>query len=129
MGIELIDRMDEVVVWQGIEDPDIYLKIAQALGAGEDAAKVAKNYGYRPRTVKKIAARMARLKLHHLMLVDGDQKIEIGTIAAGGFISAAIAAYRHFHGLFKSLELPTWVIDDGTDRITVMALRNDHLKS
>ena len=84
MGIELIDRMDEVVVWQGIKDPDIYLKIAQALGAGEDAAKVAKNYGYRPRTVKKIAARMARLKLHHLMLVDGDQRIEIGTIAAGG---------------------------------------------
>lgn len=84
MGIELIDRMDEIVVWQGIKNPEIYLKIAQALEAGEDATQVAKAYGYRPRTVKKIAARMARLKLHRLMLVDGDQKIEIGTIAAGG---------------------------------------------
>ena len=84
MGIELIDRMDEVVVWQGIKNPEIYLKIAQALDAGEDAAGVAKAYGYQPRTVKKIAARMARLKLHRLTLVDGDQRIEIGTIAAGG---------------------------------------------
>jgi hypothetical protein len=84
MGIELIDRMNEVVVWQGIKNPEIYLKIAQALDAGEDAAGVAKAYGYRPRTVKKIAARMARLKLHRLTLVDGDQRIEIGTIAAGG---------------------------------------------
>ena len=42
MSVELIDRMDEVVAWQGIKHPDIYLKIAQALGAGEDAAKVAK---------------------------------------------------------------------------------------
>ena len=84
MGIELIDRMDEIVAWQGIKNPEIYLKIAQALEAGEDATQVAKVYGYQPRSVKKIAARMGRLKLHRLMLVDGDQKIEIGTIAAGG---------------------------------------------
>ena len=128
MGIELIDRMNEVVVWQGIKNPEIYMKIAQALEAGEDAAQLAKQYGYRARTVKKIGLRMSRLKLHRLALSDGEQRIEIGTIAAGGgFVSAAIAAYRHFHGLFKSLELPSWVIDDGTDRITVLALRNEHL--
>ena len=84
MGIELIDRMNEVVVWQGIKNPEIYLKIAQALDAGEDAAEVAKAYGYRPRTVKEIGLRMSRLKLHRLALSDDEQRIEIGTIASGG---------------------------------------------
>lgn len=39
MGIELIDRMNEVVVWQGINNPEIYLKIAQALDAGGNATE------------------------------------------------------------------------------------------
>lgn len=47
----------------------------------------------------------------------------IGKFAADSFRKAALGAYRSYHGTFRSLELPCWVITDGVQRIEVMELR------
>ncbi|QQX60900.1 hypothetical protein [Pseudomonas chlororaphis] len=47
----------------------------------------------------------------------------IGLVAADSFRKAALGAYRSYHGTFRNLELPCWVITDGTQRIEVLELR------
>ncbi|WP_156162077.1 hypothetical protein [Pseudomonas sp. MRSN 12121] len=49
--------------------------------------------------------------------------MSIGRVAADSFRKATLGAYRSYHGTFRNLELPCWVITDGTQRIEVMELR------
>nr|MBO2511373.1 hypothetical protein [Gammaproteobacteria bacterium] len=53
----------------------------------------------------------------------GGKDITVGTVAARTFRRAALGAYRHFGGTFKNLELPTWTLTDGADRISIAELR------
>lgn len=39
------------------------------------------------------------------------------------FRKASLGAYRNYHGTFHNLELPCWVITDGTQKIEVLELR------
>jgi hypothetical protein len=47
----------------------------------------------------------------------------IGKVAADSFRKAALGAYRNYHGTFRNLELPCWVITDGYQSVEVMELR------
>lgn len=47
----------------------------------------------------------------------------IGKVAADSFRKAALGAYRNYHGTFRNLELPCWVITDGANSIEVLELR------
>ncbi|BCQ70176.1 hypothetical protein PEQA60_41660 [Pseudomonas sp. Eqa60] len=47
----------------------------------------------------------------------------IGKVVADSFLKAALGAYRNYHGTFRNLELPCWVITDGTSKIEVLELR------
>ncbi len=47
----------------------------------------------------------------------------IEQVAADCFRKAALGAYRSYHGTFRNLELPCWVITDGTQKIEVTELR------
>ncbi|MEN5093999.1 hypothetical protein ABE458_25230 [Pseudomonas protegens] len=47
----------------------------------------------------------------------------IGKVVADSFRKAARGAYRNYHGTFRNLELPCWVITDGTQKIEVLELR------
>lgn len=84
MGIDLVERIEQVTVWQGLKDPETYLRIAQALSAGEPAEAVAKTFGRTARTIKRIACRVSNLRLHEITISDGVHSVRVGTIAAGG---------------------------------------------
>ncbi|MFO3675745.1 hypothetical protein ACKWMZ_26670 [Pseudomonas protegens] len=47
----------------------------------------------------------------------------IGKVVADSFRKTALGAYRNYHGTFRNLELPCWVITDGTSKIEVLELR------
>ena len=49
--------------------------------------------------------------------------VGIGKVAAESFRKAALGAYRNYHGTFRHLDLPCWVIVDGENRIPIMDLR------
>ncbi len=49
--------------------------------------------------------------------------MSIGKVAAGCFRKAALGAYRNYHGTFRNLDLPCWVITDGIQKIEVTELR------
>ena len=47
----------------------------------------------------------------------------IGKVASSCFRKAALGAYRNYRGTFQNLDLPCWVITDGTQKIEVVELR------
>jgi len=84
MGIDLVERIEQVTVWQGLKDPETYMRIARALSAGEPVEVAAKIFGRSPRTIKRIADRVSKLRLHEITISDGVHSVRVGTIAAGG---------------------------------------------
>jgi hypothetical protein len=49
--------------------------------------------------------------------------MSIGKVVAKSFRHAALGAYRNYHGTFRNLDLPCWVITDDIHSIAVMDLR------
>jgi hypothetical protein len=84
MGIDLVERIEQVTVWQGMKDPEAYMRIAQALSTGAPPEAVAKQFGRTVRTIKRIADRISKLRLHEITISDGVHSVRVGTIAARG---------------------------------------------
>ena len=67
--------------------------------------------------------RISSLTTFDLTLEGGGSPVGIGKVAAESFRKAALGAYRNYHGTFRHLDLPCWVIVDGENRIPIMDLR------
>lgn len=86
-------------------------------------SEVAEEFRLSPNTIRAAAKRIEKAVLFDLKLLGGGQPMPIGKVAADCFRKAALGAYRSYHGTFRNLELPCWVITDGTQKIEVMELR------
>jgi len=86
-------------------------------------SEVAKEFRLSPNTIRAAAKRIEKAALFDLKLLGGGQPMPIGKVAADCFRKAALSAYRSYHGTFRNLELPCWVITDGTQSIEVLEIR------
>ncbi|AZC52322.1 hypothetical protein C4K35_4753 [Pseudomonas chlororaphis subsp. piscium] len=87
-------------------------------------AEVAQDFKLSPNTIRAASKRIANATVYELSLLGGGgSPMPIGRVAADSFRKAALGAYRSYHGTFRNLELPCWVITDGTQSIEVMELR------
>lgn len=85
--------------------------------------KVAREFKLSPGTIREAEKRISNTSVFELSLLGGGSPMPIGRVAADSFRKAALGAYRSYHGTFRNLELPCWVITDGTQRIEVLELR------
>lgn len=97
---------------QAIHDALIYKRVAE----------VAKEFSLSPNTVRAAAKRIDKIAVFDLQLVGGKPML-IGKVASSCFRKAALGAYRSYRGTFQNLDLPCWVITDGTQKIEVVELR------
>ncbi|MBR7519881.1 hypothetical protein [Pseudomonas juntendi] len=98
---------------QAIHDALIYKRVAE----------VAKEFSLSPNTVRAAAKRIDKIAVFDLQLVGGGKPMLIGKVASICFLKAALGAYRNYRGTFQNLDLPCWVITDGTQKIEVVELR------
>ncbi|QHF28535.1 hypothetical protein [Pseudomonas sp. R32] len=99
---------------QAIHDALIYKHVAD----------VASEFKLSPNTVRAAAKRIANVSAYDLELLGGGSPLRIGQVVADSFRKAALGAYRNYRGTFQNLELPCWVITDGTQKIEVTELRS-----
>jgi hypothetical protein len=85
--------------------------------------EVAKEFQLAPSTIRAAAKRISNSVVFELSLLGGGSPMPIGKFAADSFRKAALGAYRNYHGTFRNLELPCWVITDGKQSVEVMELR------
>ncbi len=111
------------VLYAGLRNPARDQQIFAAL-EGKEPGEVAELLGISPRTVRRAAKRFAALSTFNLRLTGGGKDISIGPVAAKSFRRAALFAYRHFCGTFRSLELNQWAVTDGTTTISIQDLRD-----
>ena len=98
---------------QQIHDALIYKHISE----------VAEEFRLSPNTIRAAAKRIEKAVLFDLKLLGGGQPMPIGKVAADCFRKAALGAYRSYHGTFRNLDLPCWVITDDSQIIEVLELR------
>jgi len=98
---------------QQIHDALIYKRVIE----------VAEQFKLSPNTIRAAAKRIEGVAVYELCLLGGGSPVKIGKIAADSFRKAALGAYRSYHGTFRNLDLPCWVITDGTQKIEVTELR------
>ena len=111
------------VLYAGLRNPARDQQIFAAL-EGKEPGEVAELLGISPSTVRRAAKRFAVLSTFNLRLTGGGKDIPIGPVAAKSFRRAALGAYRHFCGTFRSLELNQWAVTDGTTTISIQDLRD-----
>ncbi|MBG5425798.1 hypothetical protein I5E39_23550 [Pseudomonas aeruginosa] len=109
------------VIYAGLRNPERDKAIAEALHC-KSVAEVAEEYRRAPSSIRAAAKRIEDLSLFELTLTGG-KDMQIGVVAAKTFRRAALAAYRHFHGTFRHLELDILAITDGTIRMSIGELR------
>ncbi|MFJ2446775.1 hypothetical protein [Pseudomonas sp. NPDC087626] len=110
------------VIYAGLRNGSRDQQIHDAL-VYKHVAEVAQDFKLSPNTVRAAAKRIEKAVVFELSLLGGGQPMPIGKVAADCFRNAALGAYRNYHGTFRNLELPCWVITDGTQKIEVMELR------
>ncbi|WP_085599705.1 MULTISPECIES: hypothetical protein [unclassified Pseudomonas] len=98
---------------QQIHDALIYKRVIE----------VAREFKLSPSTIRAADKRISNTSVFELSLLGGGNPMPIGKIVADSFRKAALGAYRNYHGTFRNLELPCWVITDGTQKIEVLELR------
>nr|WP_314877277.1 hypothetical protein [uncultured Pseudomonas sp.] len=98
---------------QAIHDALIYKRVAE----------VAEEFRLSPNTVRAAAKRIDQIAVFDLQLTGGGKPMPIGKVASSCFRKAALGAYRNYRGTFQNLDLPCWVITDGTQKIEVVELR------
>lgn len=86
-------------------------------------AEVAEEFKLSPNTIRAAAKRIEKVAVFDLTLTGGGKPMPIGKVASDSFRKAALGAYRTYRGTFQHLDLPCWVITDGTQRIEVIELR------
>ncbi|WP_374377667.1 hypothetical protein [Pseudomonas fluvialis] len=111
------------VIYAGMRNPGRDQAIHEALKC-KSAPEVAEQFGCSAGTVRAAGKRIAALSTFALTLAGGGKDIPVGLVAARSFRRAALGAYRHYCGTFRNLELPTWVLTDGTNRIAITELRD-----
>lgn len=97
---------------QQIHDALIYKRVIE----------VAREFQLSPGTIRAAEKRISNTSVFELSLLGGSP-MPIGKVVADSFRKAALGAYRNYHGTFRNLELPCWVITDGTQKIEVLELR------
>ncbi|WP_025129946.1 hypothetical protein [Pseudomonas sp. PH1b] len=85
--------------------------------------EVAREFQLSPGTIRAAGKRISNTSVFELSLLGGGNPMPIGKVVADSFRKAALGAYRNYHGTFRNLELPCWVITDGTEKIEVLELR------
>ncbi|WP_430444885.1 MAG: hypothetical protein ACQZ2J_27700 [Pseudomonas piscis] len=98
---------------QQIHDALIYKRVIE----------VAREFKLSPGTIRAAEKRISNTSVFELRLLGGGSPMLIGKVVADSFRKAALGAYRNYHGTFRNLELPCWVITDGTSKIEVLELR------
>ncbi|UVL69999.1 hypothetical protein RZO07_19615 [Pseudomonas protegens] len=98
---------------QQIHDALIYKRVIE----------VAREFQLSPGTIRAAEKRISNTSVFELSLLGGGSPMPIGKVVADSFRKAALGAYRNYHGTFRNLELPCWVITDGTQKIEVLELR------
>ena len=98
---------------QQIHDALIYKRVIE----------VAREFQLSPGTIRAAEKRISNTSVFELSLLGGGCPMPIGKVVADSFRKAALGAYRNYHGTFRNLELPCWVITDGTSKIEVLELR------
>lgn len=85
--------------------------------------EVANDFQLAPGTVRAATKRIANVTVFELTLLGEGSPMAIGKVAANSFREAVLGAYRNYHGTFRNLELPCWVITDEHQSVEVMELR------
>ena len=111
------------VIYAGLRNPARDQQIYDTL-KGMSVGDAAKHFELAPSTVRAAAKRIGDLAVFDLKLQGGGKTIPVGHIAAKSFRRAALGAYRHFCGTFRSLELPQWAVTDGVATISIQELRD-----
>lgn len=111
----------QAVIYAGLRNGARDQQIHDAL-TYKHVAEVAQDFKLSPNTIRAASKRIANATVYELSLLGGSP-MPIGRVAADCFRKAALGAYRSYHGTFRNLELPCWVITDGTQRIEVVELR------
>ncbi|MBM0285021.1 hypothetical protein [Pseudomonas chlororaphis] len=112
----------QAVIYAGLRNGARDQQIHDAL-TYKHVAEVAQDFKLSPNTIRAASKRIANATVYELSLLGGGSPMPIGRVAADCFRKAALGAYRSYHGTFRNLELPCWVITDGTQRIEVVELR------
>ncbi|ASV38077.1 hypothetical protein CI807_18450 [Pseudomonas sp. NS1(2017)] len=112
----------QAVIYAGVRNGERDQRIHDAL-VYKHVVEVAKEFKLAPNTIRAAAKRIQNAVVFELSLLRGGQPVPIGKVAADCFRKAALGAYRNYHGTFRNLELPCWVITDGTNGIEVLELR------
>lgn len=114
----------QATIYAGLRNPARDMEIFQAV-AGKTIAEVAADFELSPSSVRAACKRIEDLAVFDLKLTGGGgNSIAIGSVAAKSFRRAALAAYRHFCGTFRNLELNTWAVTDGESTISITDLRD-----
>ncbi|NAN50871.1 hypothetical protein EX349_06645 [Pseudomonas protegens] len=98
---------------QQIHDALIYKRVIE----------VAREFQLSPGTIRAAEKRISNTSVFELSLLGGGSPMSIGKVVADSFRKAALGAYRNYHGTYRNLELPCWVITDGIQKIEVLELR------
>ncbi|WP_394304466.1 hypothetical protein [Pseudomonas danubii] len=99
---------------QKIHDALIYKRVIE----------VAREFQLSPGTIRAAEKRISNTSVFELSLLGGGgSPMPISKVVADSFRKAALGAYRNYHGTFRNLELPCWVITDSTQKIEVLELR------
>ncbi|MGM8935110.1 hypothetical protein ACS8E9_09535 [Pseudomonas neustonica] len=109
-------------IYAGLRNPERDLSILYRIEQ-KSVAEVAAELKCAPSTVRAAAKRIADLKLYTLKLTGGGVDMPICAVYAKTFRRAALAAFRHYCGTFRNLELSTWQVTDGTHSIDITELR------
>ena len=113
----------QATLYAGLRNPARDMEIFQAV-AGKTIAEVATDFELSPSTVRAACKRIEDLAVFDLKLTGGGKQLAVGPVAAKSFRRAALAAYRHFCGTFRNLELNTWAVTDGEQTISITELRD-----
>lgn len=113
----------QATLYAGLRNPARDMEIFQAV-AGKTIAEVAADFELAPSTVRAACKRIEDLAVFDLKLTGGGKQLVVGPVAAKSFRRAALAAYRHFCGTFRNLELNTWAVTDGESTISITELRD-----
>lgn len=110
------------VIYAGLRNGQRDQAIHDALQS-KHVAQVSEEFRLSPNTIRAAAKRIDKIVVFDLQLTGGGKPMPIGKVASSCFRKAALGAYRNCRGTFQNLDLPCWVITDGTQKIEVVELR------
>lgn len=115
-----------MLIYDGVKDPDYFERVEAALasyqGVERDAVgAVAEQLRMSKAAVRAVRTKLKKMSRYSLVLLNkGGVTVPVADVrSAKGFRSACAAAVKRFPGTLKHLELPDWLLTDGSDRVHV----------